>query len=329
MSAAVNITWNSSERITAESNFRLYCDSLTHLSEERIIEFVKKCNSDGDTTALETILFPEKVVRKTNIRDEVFLASLYNKTYRNKTHGELVELGKAISLNITNDEVKEISHSTLSHLKSKCSLGLRRGRITGSQFKTCCAASCVDPSIATICQLINPTNLDNVPSVKYQNKNKKTALEQYKSIATSEHVAFSYNKCGLIINPRIPYFTGSNDGLLFCTCHGNGCLLIKCFRMLESNTSFDILTNKPNNMLNKQGNLYVLEESHELFYHVQFQINLISLSYCDLVIWSPEEFLLITVKRDVNFWEISMKKALNFHEQVVMPELLGKFYTGL
>lgn len=268
MSEAVNINWksSSSEQKTTDSNFRLYCDSIRPLSEERIMQFIEKCNSDGDTTALETILFPGKVKRITNIRDEVFLASLYNESYRNKTHSELVELGKAISLNITDSEVKEISQSTLLHLKSKCRLGLRRGRITGSQFKSCCVASIDTPSISTISQLINPTNLDNVPSIKYQIKNRKTALGQYKRIAIFEHDDFAFNKCGLIINPKIPYFAGSNDGIISCTCHGNGCLEIKCLKILESNPSFEVLTNKPNNILNKDGNLYVLEKSHELYY---------------------------------------------------------------
>lgn len=329
MSKAVNISWNSASRkpITTESNFRSHCDSLTHLSDAKIIQFIEKCNSDGDTTALESILFPDKVKRKTNIRDEVFLASLYDERNRNKSHGELVKLGKAISLNITNEEVKEISHSTLAHLKSKCSIGLRRGRITGSQFKNCCVASIENPPITTIRELINPTNLDNIPSIKYQIKNKKTALEQYKIIAITEHVDFMYNKCGIVINPRIPYFAGSNDGIISCSCHGNGCLEIKCMKSLESNPSIEMLTNKPNNILNKQGNIYVLEKTHEIYYQVQLQINLINLNYCDVVIWSPEKFLLITVQPDVDFWNIALKKASIFHERVIMPELLGKFYS--
>lgn len=329
MSEAVNIKWSSSshEKATTESSFLLHCDSLTHLSDERILEFIEKCNSDGDETALKTILFPGEVQRKTNIRDVVFLANLYNESNLNKTHAELVELGKAVSLNITNDEVKEISHSTLPHLKSKCSVGLRRGRITGSQFKNCCVASIDNPPITTVRQLISPTNLSNIPSIKYQTKHKKTVLDQYKYVATTEHVDFVFNKCGVIINPRFPYFAGSNDGIISCKCHGNGCLEIKCLKILESKPSFEELTNKPNNILNKQGNKYVLEKTHELFYNVQLQINLISLNYCDVVIWSPKEFLLITVQPDVDFWNVAMKKASTFHEQIIMPELLGKFYT--
>lgn len=329
MSEAVNIRWKSnlSEQKADKSNFRLYCDSLTHLSDERILQFIEKCNSEGDTTALETIIFPEKIIRKTNIRDEVFLGSLYNEAYQNKGHGELVDIGKAMSLNITNGEVREISHSTLPHLKSKCSVGLRRGRVTASQFKNCCEASVDTPPISIIQQLINPTNLDDVPSVKYQVKNKKIALHQYKIIAKSEHDEFRYNMCGLIINPRIPYFAGSNDGLISCECHGNGCLEIKCLKVMESNSSFEVLTNDPYNILKKHGSKYALERSHEFFYQIQFQINLIGLKFCDLVLWSPMELLLMRVEPDLSFWEKAMNKALTFHEKVVMPELLGKFYT--
>lgn len=49
MSKAVDINWKSttSEQKLTESNFRLYCDSLTPLSEESINQFIEKCNSDG------------------------------------------------------------------------------------------------------------------------------------------------------------------------------------------------------------------------------------------------------------------------------------------
>lgn len=336
MSSVKEIHWRytspSQEHKTNDTNFLKYCNSITPLSDERIDQFIKKCHSDGDITALGTIVIPSEGRRKTNIKDKIFLASLYNVEYKNKSLLQLVEIGKAISLNISEDEVKEISKITLNKEKSKFYIGLRRGRVLGSNFKRCCVTTIENPSVTTINYIINPRNLDNVPSITYQTKNRKKAIEQYTRKAMLEHECFAYNQCGLIINPRLPYFVGSPDGIVSCSCHGEGCVEIKCLKILESGGSFDVLTVKPNNILSKQGNRYVLEKSHELFYQVQLQINLISLKYCDLVLWSPKEFLLIHIEPDFDFWEIAMNKALTFHEQVVMPELLGKFntkYTGL
>lgn len=98
MSSARNINWrlSSRERATHESSFLEYCDSLTHLTDEKIHHFLVKSHSVGDDTALGTILFSSEKKRKTNLRDEIFLASLYNENYQNKSLCELVEIGRAI-----------------------------------------------------------------------------------------------------------------------------------------------------------------------------------------------------------------------------------------
>lgn len=61
--------------------------------------------------------------------------------------------------------------------------------------------------------------------------------------------------------------------------------------------------------------------------NVQLQINVIRLQYCDIVIWSEQKAIVVRVNPDTDFWNDTMEKALTFHEQVIMPELLGKFFT--
>lgn len=331
MSAAKDINWRlpNRERTSNESpSFLEYCDSLTHLTDEKINQFLRKCQSDGDDTALGTILFSSEIRRKTNLRDEIFLASLYNENFQNKTLYELVEIGKSFSLRLSEKEVQEISKLTLPRLKSKCSLALRRGRINGSNFKNCCVPNYNDPSITTIRRIITQNNnLDHVPTIKYQIQNKKKVIQQYMKTAFLNHDDFVYEECGLIINPDIPCFVGTLDGLVSCSCHGDGCVEVKCVNIHDSVELDDFLTRKPNNIFNKCGSKYSLEESHEFFYKIQLLINLNNSKYCDCIIWSPNEAFVVRVYADTEFWKVAMEKAIVFHEQVIMPELLAKFYT--
>ena len=330
MSGAKVMDWRFPirERAQYEASFLEHCDSIDHLSDEKINKFLKKCHSDGDDTALRTIIFPSEKVRLTNLRDIIFLANHYNENYEKRSIRELVEIGRAISINLTEEEANEIFKLTLPRLKSKCFLGLRRGRITGSTFKSCCIADVNDPSIITIKRVISPSkSLELVPGIKYQIRNKKKAIQQYMRKAILKHEDFVYSECGLIVNSKLPYFAGSPDGLVHCTCHGDGCLEVKCFNIQEIDTLVDFITRKPNNMFNKCGNNYTVEESHDLFYQLQLQINLNSSRYCDCLVWSPRKAFVVRVYPNRDFWNTAMNKALNFHEQVVMPELLAKFYT--
>lgn len=136
---------------------------------------------------------------------------------------ELVEIGRSFSLNLTNEEVKEISSLTLPQLKSNVSLALRRGRITESNFKRCCETEISDPML-TIRHVIYPTkgSIDLI-SIKY----KKKAIQQYIRKMQLKHEDFTHEESGLKINPNLPYFAGLPDGVVCCSCHGNGCMKTK------------------------------------------------------------------------------------------------------
>ena len=50
-------------------------------------------------------------------------------------------------------------------------------------------------------------------------------------------------------------------------------------------------------------------------------------NYCDFFIWTKKFYLLQRVKKDEKFLEKNIQKALHYHKQIIMPELLAKWYT--
>lgn len=318
----------TSEREAIESNFVEYCKALTPFSDDAINSFIQECHSDGNTTAIGSILFPEEK-RKTSIKDNLFLASLYTVSNEKKSRGELIEMGKSTLTELSNDEVNEISYLTLSSHKAKCRFALKRGRIIASNFKDFCKASIEDPSISFINRIMNPINNFRCYPKNIAAKKKKVFDYHFKAIAL-HHQELEHYECGLIINPEFPYFAASPDRLINCDCHGEGCIVVKFLKIMESSESFDVLSREPNHILNQNHNGYELVKTHDFYYQLQLQINVSELRYCDLVIWSPQPklcHLIIRVNADVDFWNFKMKKAQKFHEQIMMPEILGKSYT--
>lgn len=332
MGFASNIRFRprASDRLTLESSFVEYCNSLTPFSDESIHTFIKQCHSDGNTTAIGTILFPAEV-RKTNFKDNIFLASLYNAVNKTKTRRELIQMGKSMKIELSCDEANEISCLTLSKNKSKCRFALKRGRIIASNFKDCCNASIEDPSISLINRIMNPiSNFQCYP--KYAIAKTKRALDQHFKSNYMQHPELEQYECGLIINPNLPYFAASPDILINCDCHGEGCVIVKFFKVMESAESFDVLCREPNHILNKRDDFYELDKRHDLYYQIQLQINVAELKYCDVIIWSPKpnlRQLTLRVYVDYDFWKINVEKAQKYHQVVVMPEILGKSYTRI
>lgn len=73
----------------------------------------------------------------------------------------------------------------------------------------------------------------------------------------------------------------------------------------------------------------MLLRGHEHFYKTQMEMNIANVNYCDCVIWSPRKSIVVRVYADTNFWRVALEKATTFHERVVMPELLAKYYTSV
>lgn len=334
MSLAKDMKWTSTSveaptlpKKNFESSFMLNCESLTPFSDDAITEFIK--NMPGKVSAMHTVLFPNEKRRNSNLKDEIFLSSWYRPENKHKSHFELVEIGKSSHLQISDQELEEIRRLTLcKRTATKFSVALRRGRITGSNFKDCCATNCDDPSITIINSLVNVTSkFENIPSVKYQRRNKAKALKQYINECLETHDNFKYEDCGLIMNSKFPFFATSSDGLVSCDCHGRACVEIKCLKALEVDFSVDALTRGPNSILRKVANEYLFEKNHPYYYQSQMQIHLADLEHCDLVIWSPTDALILRIDSDPLFWNDEKQKAETFYHKVMMPELLGKFYT--
>lgn len=67
--------------------------------------------------------------------------------------------------------------------------------------------------------------------------------------------------------------------------------------------------------------------SHEYFFQIQMQMQLTETFFGDLINWHPEELVIIRVVRDDDFWAREYPKKVSFFYDIIMPELLAKYYT--
>lgn len=49
--------------------------------------------------------------------------------------------------------------------------------------------------------------------------------------------------------------------------------------------------------------------------------------YCDFVVWTERDIHIERITPSVEFWEITLNKALKFFTLCILPELLAKWYT--
>lgn len=141
------------------------------------------------------------------------------------------------------------------------------------------------------------------------------------------HENFKCKQVGLVIDPEYPYLGASPDGLTVCTCCGQGCLEIKCpYILKEIKIEEYAFLNRA--CLEYDGEIIRLKRNHAYFYQIQLQMKLTKTSYCDFVVWSPKQLFVERVEFSEDFWGSQFPIIEKFHKTVVLPELLGRYYTS-
>ncbi|KAK4884885.1 hypothetical protein RN001_001156 [Aquatica leii] len=260
------------------------------------------------------------------------LLSLYNNLYKeehqNKSYEELAELASEIPQFITNEECETIELATKSQSTCKEWYNQRSGRITASRFKAVCRTSLSKPSISLLKTICYPLMYKfSSKATKWGLSHENDAFQEFCSLQMLTHEDFVVEKCGFIINPTFPQFGASPDGITSCSCCGKGTLEIKCPYVLKD-MNLQMYASKKNSCLTIVNGDINLDKNHSYFYQIQMQMKIANLPFCDFVVWSPQEIFLERIYFNEDFWAAEYLKALDFHKKVILPELLGRYYTN-
>ena len=106
---------------------------------------------------------------------------------------------------------------------------MHAGRITASRFKYACKTNKSSPSLSLIISVCHPE------SMRFRNAATSLGCD-HESHARSKYAAFSSSvhrnldvtsECGLFISSKYPFMAASPDGLISCSCCGEGIYEIK------------------------------------------------------------------------------------------------------
>ena len=119
-------------------------------------------------------------------------------------------------------------------------------------------------------------------------------------------------------------FSGASpDGTVQCSCCGAGLIEVKCPYSVRGLFAEDWKLN----WLKYENNQVTISKEHSYFYQIQAQLAICEKEYCDLVIWSEKSLLVKRIFPDPEFWKIILNKVNIFHKQIIMPELVAKYFS--
>ena len=235
-----------------------------------------------------------------------------------------------LDMSITKEEQLTVKKLTVTQSKSETSNKFISGRISDTTFKLAYNMSIENPSKAFIKRVCYPTKmLFEPPPIKYRKIHKSIARKAYVNYMNEKnHTNLKIEETGFIISLIHPELGANPDGIITCDCCGSGCLEIKCPFVLKDGTkSISEFAEMKSTCLTKEDNRYSLSKTHTYYFQVQLQMYVTNLTYCDFVIWSKAFFHIERIFYDAEFCAQKVAKALEFHKNVIIPEILGRWYT--
>lgn len=146
-------------------------------------------------------------------------------------HGDLLQECDRVfqkELRITPQEADYLAHATYLQSQSFLWFEHRKGCLTASQFGPISRTSLCKPSRSLVSQILQHSPPAMSPAIRWGRDNEGKARSEYKKYAKERHSSFEVEITGLHVNPKYPHLGGSPDGLVSCSCCGEGLLEIKC-----------------------------------------------------------------------------------------------------
>lgn len=179
----------------------------------------------------------------------------------------------------------------------------RAGRITSTKFHHVTATDKISKNYLKNIMEYNKTKL-NVPSVVWGQDMEETARKDYTTYMAQSHEDFKVSPSGLVVRPSEPHLGSSLDGITTCTCCGRGVVEIKCqYKYREG------LQGSKEDMQFCLDKSDKLKPSHPYYYQIQLHMHVCDVGYCDLVVWTKQEFVVKRILKDEELLEQSLPKA--------------------
>lgn len=153
-----------------------------------------------------------------------------------------------------------------------------------------------------------PRDLSNIPAIKWGIDHEKLAITTY--INKTKDIV---KPTGIWLFPN-GIMGASPDGLIYANQddhHPIAVLEVKCpFSMRDKMmTEYD----RWNTYLPYLTKYNKLRESHRYYHQIQAQIHAVDVAYCDLVIWTPYDMLIVCVMRDTLWAEKYLERLEDFY----------------
>ncbi|XP_060581209.1 uncharacterized protein LOC132737860 [Ruditapes philippinarum] len=222
------------------------------------------------------------------------------------------------TLTVTCEQAKNAEIITKQQFKCKEWHAFRHGRITASNVKLVCSGLEDKPALSTVKAICGTGSRFTNKATEWGIAHEREALLKYRRDVSPLHDDLKVDNSGLFISPAHPHLGASPDGIVSCSCCGDGLVEIKCPYSVKDGNVKDL------EYLDKN---MALKHQHKYMYQVQTQLLVTNKLYCEFVIWTKDECLIQRIEPLPVIQEEIVKKTTSYFKNVILLELTGSLIS--
>lgn len=229
---------------------------------------------------------------------------------------------------VSEEQAVQIERRTRGQHNSSLWFAARAGRITASSMHCVYATDISSPAPSTIKRVCYPTRGPGTAATSWGIKHEETARQAYTAQTKDQHTDQQVETCGFFVNPAFPQVGASPDAIVTCTCCGKGCIEVKCPAKYKDSTILGAYSSDDRNFcLHAVDGQVHLKKNHQYYTQVQTQLFVTESAYCDFVVWTLKDCVILRIAPDKTFWNARLQKAQDFFVKVALPELAVQYFS--
>uniref|UniRef100_A0A672LW45 YqaJ viral recombinase domain-containing protein n=1 Tax=Sinocyclocheilus grahami TaxID=75366 RepID=A0A672LW45_SINGR len=195
---------------------------------------------------------------------------------------------------VSEGQAAQIERRTRGQHNSSLWFAARAGRITASCMHHVYATDINSPALSTVKKVCYPKHGPETADTTWGIRQEENARKAYISKTRGQHT--------------FPQIGASPDAIVRCTCCGKGCIEIKCPSKYKDCTILNACSSNDTNFCLQlvDGQVH-LRKGHQYYSQVQMQIFVTDSAYCDFVVWTLKDCVVVRITPDTEFEGLSMK----------------------
>ena len=162
-------------------------------------------------------------------------------------------------------------------------------------------------------------------ATRYGQKHEVVALQAYVQRKQQVSTGYSCANSGLVVCTTEPWLAASPDAFADDPVHGKGIVEVKCpyscrdmpLKSACEKRSFCL-------QVDDTGHDLSLKRQHAYFYQIQLQLYVTECTWCDLVVWTPQEVFVQRIAKEEGFVEGHLPKLKKFYFDHLLPALFAE-----